>query len=42
MKAPRNKAPYESSDFEDELYETTDNGPTGHGDECYSDADPGL
>lgn len=22
--------------------ETTDNGPTGHGDDCYSDADPGL
>jgi hypothetical protein len=24
-----------------ELYET-DNGPTGHGETCYSDADPGL
>lgn len=26
---------------EEEL-ETTDNGPTGHGDICMSDADPGL
>jgi len=26
----------------DESFEDNDNGPTGHGDECYSDADPGL
>lgn len=28
-------------DEEDDLYDT-DNGPTGHGDICYSDADSGL
>ena len=26
---------------DDDLYDT-DNGPTGHGDECYSDADSGM
>ena len=29
------------SDDDDDLY-NYDNGPTGHGDVCYSDADPGL
>lgn len=28
-------------DEEDDLYDT-DNGPTGHEDMCWSDADPGL
>lgn len=27
-------------EFEREFYD--DGGPTGHGDTCYSDADPGL
>jgi hypothetical protein len=26
---------------EEDIYDT-DNGPTGHGDDCLSDADPGL
>lgn len=32
---------YEKEFDEDDLYDT-DNGPTGHGDICWSDADPGL
>lgn len=35
------KAVVEWEDEEDDLYDT-DNGPTGHGDMCWSDADPGL
>lgn len=27
---------------EDTLFGDFDNGPTGHGEDCYSDADPGL
>ena len=29
-------------DFDDEWEEDEDNGPTGHGDICWSDADSGL
>ena len=38
MNKPRNRPPYESEDnnYNDNL------GGTGHGDESYSDADPGL
>lgn len=30
----------DDDDYDD--YYNNDNGPTGHGDDCYSDADPGL
>ena len=38
MKAPRTKPPYESDDFS----QCPNLGGTGHGDDSYSDADPGL
>lgn len=28
--------------FDEEDGYTTDNGPTGHGEDCFSDADPGM
>jgi hypothetical protein len=38
----RNLLPqFATCDCEEEFFEE-DNGPTGHGDICYSDADPGL
>lgn len=39
---PRRKPPYESSEIWDDEYNESDLGPTGHGDICMSDADPGL
>jgi len=44
MNGPRKKPPYESHDLDDwdDEFNESDLGPTGHGDICMSDADPGL
>lgn len=33
---------YYNREFDEDDFYDTDNGPTGHGDSCYSDADSGL
>jgi hypothetical protein len=42
LKSRSTKRKESEGNMEDDEAYSTDNGPTGHGDICYSDADPGL